>query len=214
MAQTTKAVASGDTRVVIDSPKFATAVLHIKGVSPYVQNKFSAKAREKMVAKHRAGSQANKDRKKEPRDFEEDYRQATHTSREGWHGIPAPSFRNAAISACRIVGFKMTLAKLSIFIEADGFDADDGTPLVKIIGKPRVHEGFVRNETGVADIRHRPMWEQWEAKLRVRWDTSQFSAQDVVNLFARAGLQVGIGEGRPDSKSSNGLGWGLFEVAA
>jgi hypothetical protein len=41
---------------------------------------------------------------------------------------------------------------------------------------------------------------------------SSFTANDVVNLIARVGLQVGIGEGRPDSKESAGLGYGLFEV--
>jgi len=27
-------------------------------------------------------------------------------------------------------------------------------------------------------------------------------------------VQVGVGEGRPDSRDSNGLGWGLFEIMA
>jgi len=26
------------------------------------------------------------------------------------------------------------------------------------------------------------------------------------------GLQVGIGEGRPDSKNSAGMGWGMFTI--
>jgi len=34
----------------------------------------------------------------------------------------------------------------------------------------------------------------------------------LTNLLARAGLQVGIGEGRPDSKNSAGMGWGLFQI--
>lgn len=34
----------------------------------------------------------------------------------------------------------------------------------------------------------------------------------MVNLLSRAGLQVGIGEGRPDSKKSAGMGYGLFTV--
>jgi hypothetical protein len=28
----------------------------------------------------------------------------------------------------------------------------------------------------------------------------------------RAGLQVGIGCGRPDSRTSNGCGWGKFQI--
>lgn len=200
--------------VVIEPPKFEMADILIVGTSPYVQNKFSQKARDQMKEKQESGSRGKKGKAREGKDFQAVYEAAKHISREGWCGIPAPSFRNAMISACRIVGFKMTLAKLSVFVEADGYDGDDGTPLVRIKGDPRIHEGLVRNQTGVADIRWRPMWEEWEAIVRVRWDATQFSAQDVVNLLARAGAQVGIGEGRPDSKASNGMGWGMFEVRA
>jgi hypothetical protein len=198
-------------RVVIDAPKFGVVEVKIVGVSPYVQNKFSAKARQQMMDKQRLGDQAKKSRKREAKNFEQTYKDAMHLSRDGWHGIPAASIRNALISACRVVGFKMTIGKLSLFIEADGLDPD-GTPLVKLIGKPRVHEGYVRNETGVADVRWRPMWEQWSAVIRMRYDANQFSASDVVNLLHRAGMQVGIGEGRPDSKNSAGLGWGMFTI--
>ena len=38
------------------------------------------------------------------------------------------------------------------------------------------------------------------------------SDADIVNLISRVGMQVGIGEGRPDSKQSAGLGFGLFEI--
>jgi len=48
--------------------------------------------------------------------------------------------------------------------------------------------------------------------FRLRWDADQFSDADVLNLLARAGMQVGIGEGRPDSPNSNGLGNGCWEV--
>jgi hypothetical protein len=35
---------------------------------------------------------------------------------------------------------------------------------------------------------------------------------DIVNLLARMGEQVGIGEGRADSRNSAGLGFGAFKV--
>ncbi len=135
-----------------------------------------------------------------------------HISQKGWRGIPASCFRQACISACRLVGFKMTLAKLALFVEADGIDADEGTPLVRIHGEPRMHEAHVRNATGVVDLRVRPMWEEWYADVLIRWDGDLFTATDVLNLMSRVGQQVGIGEGRPDSKQSSGQGWGLFKV--
>ena len=198
--------------VRISRPKLRTATIPITGISPYVQHAFSEKQRKQMEDVQRAGQQSRGKRVRAPKDFDAVFEAAKHYSKDGWLGIPAPAFRNSMISACRLVGIVMTRAKLSVFVEADGIDAADGTPLVKIIGEPRIHQATVRNETGVADIRWRPMWEEWSANVRVTWDEDQFSATDVMNLMLRAGLQVGIGEGRPDSPNSNGLGWGRFEV--
>lgn len=201
------------TSVTITPPNFQHAVLKIIGTAPYVQNKFSTKTRNELKEKHQAGSTAKKGKKREAKDFQRCYEEALHKAKEGWFGMPAPAFRNAMISACRIAGFAMTRAKLSIFVEADGFDFEDGTPLVRITkGEPRYSEMTVRNETGVVDIRPRPMWDEWEAILRIRYDADQFTLTDIVNLLHRAGIQVGIGEGRPDSKKSNGMGWGTFRV--
>ena len=202
----------GEQTLRITPPNLKTAVIHIVGISPYVQHAFSEKQRKVMEATQREGQQARGKRTRVPKDFEAAYQNAKHLSKEGWCGIPAPAFRNAMISACKLIGYKMTHAKLSIFVEADGIDAKDGTPLVKIQGEPRIHEGNVRNANGVADLRWRPMWEEWSAAVKVQWDMDQFAASDVLNLMLRAGLQVGIGEGRPDSPKSNGLGWGRFRI--
>lgn len=199
-------------QVQIAAPKLRTVEFSIKGTAPYVQARFSAKAMQAMAAKMLAGQQAKKGAKRDARDFDDDFRQAQHISTEGWRGIPAGAFRQAMISACRLVGFKMTLAKLSVFVEADGFDKVDGVPLIRIEGEPERIDMAVRNATGVADIRVRPIWRQWSAKLRVRYDEDQFSLDDITNLVMRVGMQVGIGEGRPDSRESAGLGWGTFAV--
>ena len=105
------------------------------------------------------------------------------------------------------------MAKLSLFICADGYDKDESTPLVRIYGDPAItYTAHTRNATGVIDVRSRPMYKKWGCVLKIRYDQDQFMAQDVVNLIARVGAQVGIGEGRPDSKSSAGLGYGIFEI--
>ncbi len=201
-------------KVQISPANMQFARFKLKGTAPLVQARFSAKAMQAMMSKMAAGSTANKSRAKPARDFDDDYRQAMHMSTEGWCGVPAGAFRQAMISACRLVGFKMTLAKLSLFIIADGIDKVDGIPLVKFEGTPERVDMAVRNATGVADIRVRPMWREWTMSLTIRYDGDQFTAQDVTNLLSRVGMQVGIGEGRPDSRESAGLGWGTFEIVA
>lgn len=200
--------------VQIAPPNMQTAVFRIEGTAPFVQHKFSAKARREIMEKQ-AGGQAAKNKKvRKPKDFDAEYNHCMHIAEEGWNGIPAASFRSAMIDACRLCGFQMTKAKLAVFVEADGLDADEGTPLVRIIeGEPERHEGYARNETGVVDIRVRPMWRHWVLSVRVRYDADQFGLADVTNLLMRAGEQVGIGEGRPNSKKSHGMGWGQFRIS-
>lgn len=186
--------------------------IEIAGIAPYVQLKFSEKAKGIMRAKHEKGSVAKKGAAREARDFNADYSGALHVTEDGGYGIPAGAFRQGIISACRLVGFKMTLAKLSVMVIADKFDKDDGTPLVSIHGTPEMLVSHVRNATGVADLRVRAMWREWSARVTVQYDAGQFSQSDIINLFARVGLQVGVGEGRPDSKNSAGMGWGMFKI--
>lgn len=200
--------------LVIAPPNFQIALFKIRGTAPYVQNKFSAKAREQIKLKQEAGSTSRKGKKHEPKDFSAAYQGAMHRARDGWAGIPAPAFRNAMISACKAVGFHMTKAKLAVFVLPDGFDETDGTPLVRITkGEPFYHETYARVKSGDPDIRPRPMWDPgWEAETRIRFDADLFTLADVANLLMRVGMQVGIGEGRPDSKDSAGMGWGLFDL--
>jgi hypothetical protein len=201
--------------VTISPPRFKTVTFRIIGTAPYCQARFSAKAMAAMRAKQAAGSAAKKGTKRDARDFDADYEGAFHRAIEGWVGIPAAAFRNACIDACRMVGFKMTVGKMSVFVLADGTDKVDGAPLVKLIaGTPERTEMAARNATGVCDIRVRPLWREWAADVRIQFDEDQFSISDVTNLLARAGVQVGVGEGRPFSRESNGMGFGTFRIAS
>ena len=199
--------------VTVSPPKMHVLHQTIVGTAPYCQLRFGEKARNQMRKKHEEGSTSKKGSKKEARNFEADFEQSLHRGPKGEYGIPAAAFRAAAVSACRIVNFKMTLAKLGLFIEADFFDPRDGTPLVALKGgKPDMSVLPVRNATGVADLRARAMWQQWSVNLRIRYDADMFRLEDVVNLLSRIGAQVGIGEGRADSKKSTGMGWGSFRL--
>ena len=200
-------------KVIITPPNFKFVKVRIKSTAPYVQNRMSQRAREAMEEAQKAGTQAaKKNRKRAHKDFDAAYRGAMHVSTEGWHGIPAAAFRNGMISACRTVGFAMTMAKQSVFVEAEGFDADDGQPLIRLHGKPVCFHMAVRLASGAADIAARPKFDTWWAEPTIKYDEDTFSATDVVNLLARMGIQVGIGAGRPDSKDTPGMGFGTFAL--
>jgi len=200
--------------VQIKAPNMQTAVFQIKGAAPLVIHRFSAKTKAQMKQKMETGKAASSKKNREAKDTDDIYQEARYISKEGWDGFNASAVRNAMISACRLVGFKMTLAKLSIFVEADGWDkTEPQIPLIRIYGKPSKQEDMARVETGQPYVTVRAAYHDWSAKIRIRWDADQFTVEDISNLLARVGLQVGLGEGRPDSKNSTGMGWGLFEVA-
>ena len=195
---------------IISPPKFGVTDFYIEGAAPLVVERFSKKA--ELMAKMAEGQSAKNKKARDARDYDKEAEEARYRSIDGWEGMNAAAFRAAMISACRLVGFKMTLAKLSAFIEADGFDKNDGVPLVRIYGESQVYTAHTRNATGVVDVRSRPMYRNWAARLRVRYDMDQFKMADVLNLVSRCGMQVGIGAGRPDSKASAGCGFGLFNL--
>lgn len=184
----------------------------IMGIAPYVQHKFSEKAKKKIEDTHKAGGTAKSKKTREPRNFEEEYEAATHKDEEGRFGIPCAAFRTACVDACRATGMMMTRLKIALFVEPDAFDVGDATPLVHIHGQRECYQASVRNESGVVDLRARPMWRKWHAIVRVRFDAGMITASDVVNLLDRAGQQIGVGEGRPFSKKSCGTGFGVFKV--
>ena len=197
--------------ITISRPNFEQAQFQIEGTSPYVQHSFSQQSLETMLeAQLKRGG--TKGKKRSPRNLDEDYEGAIHIGEDGHFGIPASAFRSAMIDACRMVGFQMTRAKMSVFCLADTIDVTSGQPLVRIHGNPERVKSHVRLKTGVASVAIRPMWKGWSAKPIIQWDADQFSHADVANLLARAGMQVGIGEGRPYSKDSHGTGWGTFRL--
>lgn len=204
--------AGGGGVLVVTAPNFKVATAQIVGTAPLMLNRFSKKA--ELMIKHQAGSRASKGKTdKAARDFEADFEAACYRDvKGGWLGFNASSIRNAMISACRTAGIKMTQMKLAVpGCIPDGFD-EDGTPLIRIYGDPIKDIREVRNATGVVDLRARPRFDEWHAKLSIRFDADMIAFRDLANLLMRAGQQVGIGEGRPDSKSSAGIGYGLFDV--
>lgn len=202
------------TSVVIKPVNFDQAVFGLRGKDgPLVIHRFSAKLKEEMKQKMETGKPASSRKNREAKSTDTAYEEARYRFEDGGDGFNASALRNAMISACRLVDFKMTLAKLSVFVEKDGVDRlEPQIPLIRIYGEPRKQEDMARVENGNPYVTVRPAYYEWSARARIRWDRDQFKLDDIANLLNRVGQQVGIGEGRPDSKSSCGMGWGLFDI--
>ena len=202
--------------VSIKAPNMLTAEFAIEGTAPLVVHRVSAKLQGEFLDKIRRGTTPKGKAKHEAADPDAICEAAKYvgmTNGERWEGFNAAAIRCAMISACRLVNFKMTLARLSVFVLADGLDIYNPLyNLVRIRGTAQRSEIMAKTETGVAMLTIRPMYFPWGATLRIRYDGDQFQLGDVANLLARVGEQVGICEGRPDSKNSAGMGWGTFQL--
>lgn len=198
--------------VQITAPNIQKAEFFLKGTAPLVVERFSKKA-ELMAKMQQEPTEKNKKKVRTARDYDQEADEARYYHADGWQGVNAAAFRAGLISACRLVGAKMTIAKMSVFVEQDGVDRNDGLPIVRLYGSSNTFTAHTRNATGVVDVRARPMYSEWMVKLRISFDADQFGLTDVVNLMARVGAQVGIGAGRADSKASAGCGWGSFAIS-
>jgi len=202
-----------DQKVTITPPNFKIVSIRVKGDAPYLSNAMSSEARAKMKAGQEEGTRARRmKRNRDPKDFNAAFKGSLHVSREGWQGITCSSFRNAMIDACRTIDMPMTRARLFIFVLADGYNKDDGTPLVRIYGEPVPDERIGKLSSGTSDILVRGRYDEWHCDLRIKYDADSLNATDIMNLLARAGIHCGVGAGRPNSKNSAGIGMGTFEV--
>jgi hypothetical protein len=189
--------------IVIPKPKSRILELTLEGVSPLIIHNWDQKGIAQIRAKQGQKAQA----KRGARDPEAEFNAARYRMGK-FDGIPAVTPKAAAVAACRFVqGLTMTQCK-------GLFHVNPGEELIRIVTPtpPKMREDVVRLESGVADLRYRPMYDPWSLNLRVRYDETLISAQQIVHLFMLAGENVGIGEWRTLPKKGNSGPFGMFQV--
>ncbi len=183
------------------------AYIQVEGTAPLIVNRFSEKARQMMEDKQQGRANI-----REPKQPEVLYEAAAYRLEDGTYGFPAAGFKGALVGAVRYFkGSKLTMTALKqmIFVRGEGEDQ-----LVRIEApEPKMRTDTVRNATGVADIRYRPMFWPWRASVPVEFIQGQFTIDSLIALLDASGLG-GIGEWRPSApKSMTGM-FGTYAVVA
>lgn len=180
-----------------------TMEVEIEGITPLIVHRWSEKAKKQML-----DQQTGKTRmKKAPKDPNADYQSARYVLPDGRDAFPAVAFKAAMIGAARhFEGVTMTSLKAALFVEGIGPEQ-----LVPIDGKPEMREDTVRIGMGTADLRYRPIYFPWSAKLTVRFVQSSITAESVIALVDAGGLG-GVGEWRPSAPKSYTGSYGQFRV--
>lgn len=144
---------------------------------------------------------------KESRDPAAEVAAALYLLPNGRYGIPASGLKNAAVSACRFIeGVKMSIVKGALFV------MEDAAGLCEIkTGKHEIDQRMVSiGPFGrkVKMVRFRPIFPKWSCTFKVMFDPDTLSAEQVLNLFERAGFSIGLCEFRPEKSGS----YGMFSV--
>lgn len=166
-------------------------IIPITGISPLIVHAWSEKSK-KMIADKQAGKAKNK--KHEIRNPEEEFQAAKHIAVAKWEGYPAAAFKAAMIRGAKMVGMVMKDTQTAFFIHADC----EVTQLVKISGKSQMRSDMVRVGMGSSDIRYRPEYLIWSAKLNIEYNEGILSIDQIHQLVKAAGYGCGIGEMRPE----------------
>jgi|GEM_PF-1154465 len=181
------------------------STITVEGVTPLVVKRFDEKSKSAMRTKQTGGAI----RPRDPKVAKEEFERARHRLSDGSDGFPALAFKKAAVAGARsLPGITMTAARGLFFVLPD----DRKTGLVRLMlqGEPVMREDAVRNADGTADLRYRPEYWPWAARLRILYSARTVTVEQIVSLLNAGGFHCGVGELRPEK---SGAFNGQFRVA-
>lgn len=177
---------------VIQQPKQLSLCLEVEGTAPIIQNSFSQKAIEEMLRKHMGLSVQRE--KKVPAECIE--RAIVRNTVEAVC-IPPTAFKKGMLTASvQVKGLKKTVLRVSLFVEGGSI------PITYSRMTPRMDMVRCSGIGRAPDVRFRPQFEDWKARLIILFGDS-IPPQTVVDLLNRAG-NVGVQEWRPEKDGTFG----------
>lgn len=122
-------------------------------------------------------------------------------------GFPANSFKIAANSAAYRLGWVKNQMSLrgAYFLRPE-----NGGEYVEIKGDvPLIREDMVKVGMGTADIRYRPIFNNWYCDMILEYNKSgNMKLDDILSCITAGGYSVGVGEWRPERDGT----FGMFHV--
>ena len=179
----TKKIEEFGTNIVIPDFNLQTVVFPIIGTNRLVMHKFSEKARKEIEDKQQKKGTSLKAKGK--RDPQAEYEACIHYCDDGTPGFPGGGFKKSLVRAAQGLDMKMTEAR-SMFQVVD--------ELVQIEGEHQMRTDMVRLNGKVADVRYRAEFPKWKAKLRIRFNPTRISVDQLATIVRLAGFSVGGGE--------------------
>lgn len=229
--KTTTKKAAEKTEVRVRPLRLSEVAFKVYSLSPYMQHRFSEKAKEIIRLKKEGKSAESKVMARQVSDPYADAVAAAYIDpRTHVCGVPVTQIKQAMESAAhKDTGVPKTAVRKGVFFR-HAFRSRCGSPCVPIYdtkgreyvqpdregnpmveGHPTFHirEDCVRVGMGSADLRYRPEIEDWMVELHAQINLDLISAQEAVNLLEHGGWGSGIGEWRPEKSGGE---YGRFTV--
>lgn len=218
-----------ETSFVIKPLNIQTASLRIVGDTPLIVHAWSEKAKREMFEAQQGKKTAKKKPSKMPFDdfaralywitempevsatdpgtgdkrmivTEEDFDKAIANGAK--FGFPVSSIKMAANAAAYRLGW----VKNQMELRGAYFLRSEFGEMAEIKGDaPMLREDMVRVGMGTADIRYRPIFNNWYMDIQLEYNASgNISLENIINALNAGGYVCGIGEWRPEKDGNFG----------
>jgi len=145
------------------------------------------------------------------RECRERFMAARYRLQSGQDGFPAVTIKYALVDECTFLdGVEKTKVRAGLTVNGGEFLC----PIFHDAEEPTMREDVVRvggragRGSGTASLAYRPEYRNWRIPVRVTYDPTLVTPQQIVALASRAGFHQGIGEWR----KPKGGEWGRFRV--
>ncbi len=207
--------------VQIDRISEKTIIVPIIGETPLITHRFSEKNKRIMSAAMRGEKLP-----KEPKDPIAEFKDAAYRcgtcdlksprTELGGYGMPSIAFKEATVAAARFYPKNdVTMVGLRQFLYFGGVPSmpPDSVSVVEITNPdedyegdwPRMREDAVTVGRGGTDLRYRPEFFPWAARLIVKYVSSMIDEHSIVSMIEAGGRWVGVGEWRPQRRGDFGM---------
>jgi hypothetical protein len=183
---------------------FSKLTLRIVGETPLLCHAWSTKAlrmiEEKQQKKAGTDGEGKSRLPKEARDPDKEVDACYYYTSDNRLGFPARAIKKACVEAAPLVGLNKKTVRAGFFILGE-----DVLPL-DLKSAPAKRTDVVRLPSigRPADIRYRPEFKDWSILLKLKFNRSLFTEEQIINLIRWAGSAIGIGEWRTERDGTHG----------
>jgi hypothetical protein len=198
--------------VTIKSLQRTQTVVTLMGVTPLITHAWSQKAKLEILSKHMGALKV-----REIRDPMDDFERSMYRFEDGSYGFPVVAIKEALATATVDIE-NLDRAKIYRNIGVTGrrgfqlaayADLKSPHELAELFSPnaPAIREDMVKlaGIGRVPDIRYRAEFSPWALRFTLGWMEDFLSVDSLMNLLARSGYCVGLGEWRQERGGSNGL---------